>query len=93
MVWLVYISVNGTILVIFSEYQRRWVFLPRRASTEMYTELADERRGTNCMISADEHFADVQFRHVTPLTKTRGFSAFQFLPGAFDFQCNFVIGT
>ncbi|XP_037094233.1 soluble calcium-activated nucleotidase 1-like [Pollicipes pollicipes] len=44
----------------WSQRLRQWVFLPRRASSERYDDLADERRGTNLLLRADAQFADVQ---------------------------------
>lgn len=44
--------------VQWSSVHKRWFFLPRRASNESYAEEADESRGTNVLISADENFTD-----------------------------------
>jgi soluble calcium-activated nucleotidase 1 len=60
----------------------RWLFLPRRASQSTYSEADDEHRGTNYAISVSEDLHDCKVSRVTPLTNTRGFSAFQFVPGA-----------
>jgi len=70
--------------VRFHPVQRRWFFLPRRASTEEYNDVEDEKRGTNLMISTDEHFGDIKVSHIGPLINTHGFSSFVFLPGRDD---------
>ena len=38
------------------------MFLPRRASNEKYDDVADERRGTNILIRADETFSNFKVR-------------------------------
>ena len=39
---------------------KRWYFLPRRVSEEMYNDVLDERRGSNTAISMNEHFQDIK---------------------------------
>uniref|UniRef100_A0A914VAP0 Soluble calcium-activated nucleotidase 1 n=1 Tax=Plectus sambesii TaxID=2011161 RepID=A0A914VAP0_9BILA len=68
----------------WSDIHGKWFFLPRRASNEIYSEAADESKGTNLMLIADEHFKHVEVRKVGKLTPPRGFSAFQFIPGTND---------
>lgn len=71
--------------VQWSPVHRQWFFLPRRASKETYTEEADETRGTNDMIIADEHFTEFKTVKVgTVEDPRRGFSAFQFVPQTDD---------
>jgi len=60
--------------------ERRWYFLPRRASTLPYDEEEDELRGTNLIISLNEQFGDVKVTRIGTLDPTHGFSAFQFVP-------------
>ena len=36
------------------------------------------------MIFASEDFSKIEVKHITPLTPTRGFSDFKFLPGSKD---------
>jgi len=67
--------------VRFHPVQRRWYFLPRRASTEKYDATEDEKRGVNWIISTDEEFGDIKVWKVGPIIETHGFSAFVFLPG------------
>eukprot|EP01053_Blabericola_migrator_P002053 Blabericola_migrator_1__2052@NODE_1562_length_4269_cov_136_374108_g173_i2_p2_GENE_NODE_1562_length_4269_cov_136_374108_g173_i2NODE_1562_length_4269_cov_136_374108_g173_i2_p2_ORF_typecomplete_len464_score64_77Apyrase/PF06079_11/6_1e101_NODE_1562_length_4269_cov_136_374108_g173_i217523143 len=72
--------------VNWSPSRHRWVFLPRRMSTEPYEEEADESRGSNKILIADESFEeikviDVQYPEKFP---ERGFSSFKFVPGTDD---------
>jgi len=60
---------------------KKWFFLPRRHSTEMYNDVEDEKRGTNLMITADENFENINVTKIGPLNATRGFSSIVFLPG------------
>ena len=69
---------------VWSEIYRKWFFLPRRASTEKYTEEADERRAANLLFSSDEHFKDIQMQRIGPFNPVRGFSSFKFVPGTSD---------
>jgi soluble calcium-activated nucleotidase 1 len=70
------------------ESSKRWVFLPRRASTEPYDEVLDEQRAANIMILADENFEKVEVvKGMGPGSNIRGFSSFRFIP---DFPNEFV---
>lgn len=67
--------------VIWSEKSKLWYFLPRRASKDPYDDLLDEQRGTNILISANEHFTNItRLGVVGPLIKTHGFSSVKLLP-------------
>jgi len=66
--------------VRFNPKNRRWYFLPRRASTEVYNDALDERRGTNLAISTNENFKDIKFFHLGEKIPSHGFSAFVFVP-------------
>ena len=70
--------------ISWSPARRQWVILPRRVSKEAYDENEDERRGSNTVLLASEDFSKIEVRHITPLTPTRGFSDFKFLPGSKD---------
>ncbi|EJW85501.1 calcium activated nucleotidase 1 [Wuchereria bancrofti] len=70
--------------VQWSEIYKKWFFLPRRASKQAYNEAKDEERGTNYLLSASEDFSDIKYQQIGPLSSTRGFSAFQFVPGTSD---------
>uniref|UniRef100_A0A5S6Q4V8 Soluble calcium-activated nucleotidase 1 n=1 Tax=Trichuris muris TaxID=70415 RepID=A0A5S6Q4V8_TRIMR len=62
----------------------QWFFLPRRASKKPYSESEDEHRATNVLLRADACFQEVSVTYVGPLSATRGFSAFQFIPATGD---------
>jgi len=66
--------------VRFNPATRRWYFLPRRVSTEMYNDVLDESRGSNVAISTDEFFGDIKVFHLGHKIPTHGFSAFAFVP-------------
>jgi soluble calcium-activated nucleotidase 1 len=67
--------------VEWSDYHKRWFFLPRRVSKKAYDKAEDEHRGSNIIISVSENFDNIQVKHVGKLTKTRGFSTVKFVPG------------
>ncbi|XP_062311915.1 soluble calcium-activated nucleotidase 1b isoform X1 [Osmerus eperlanus] len=69
---------------VWSDLQRRWFFLPRRASSERYDETADERRATNLLLSCPADFDPVTAARAGPLNPTHGFSSFKFVPGTGD---------
>ena len=45
---------------IWSEFHKKWFFLPRRMSKQRYDEVQDERMGTNVLLSADDSFTDIK---------------------------------
>ncbi|XP_051957656.1 soluble calcium-activated nucleotidase 1-like isoform X1 [Xyrauchen texanus] len=69
---------------VWSERLQRWFFLPRRASSERYDETADERRGTNLILSCSSDFSQISVSRVGPLKPTLGFSSFKFIPDTDD---------
>jgi len=68
----------------WSQSLKKWVFLPRRISSESYDEVQDELRGSNLMILVEEDFSSAEVREVGVKTPTRGFSSFKFVPGTND---------
>ncbi|KAM9281018.1 LOW QUALITY PROTEIN: soluble calcium-activated nucleotidase 1 [Morus bassanus] len=68
----------------WSDTLQRWFFLPRRASHERYNEKADERRGTNLLLSCTQDFRDVTVGRVGEVIPTHGFSSFKFIPDTDD---------
>ena len=68
----------------WSDKQKKWFFLPRRASDLMYNDKDDERRATNVMLTCNEDFTDIQVRVIGELSLTHGFSSFKFIPGTDD---------
>ncbi|CAL1533529.1 unnamed protein product [Lymnaea stagnalis] len=69
---------------VWSDVHKKWFFLPRRASTETYDEVKDERRATNLMFIVDENFENIEVRKIGPVNPTHGFSSFKFIPGTED---------
>ncbi|KAF8381418.1 apy-1 [Pristionchus pacificus] len=73
--------------VQWSDVHKKWFFLPRRVSRETYDEDADEGRGSNVMVVADEYFRsppEVTRIGTNDEPSTRGFAAFQFVPNTND---------
>jgi len=70
--------------ISWSEVMKKWVVLPRRVSQEAYNEVADEKKGSNMVILANEDFSDLEVLHVGQITPERGFSTFKFVPGTHD---------
>lgn len=68
----------------WSDTLQRWFFLPRRASKESYEETADERRGTNLVLSCSPDFSEIKKSEVGVLNPTHGFSSFKFVPNTDD---------
>ncbi|XP_041673324.1 soluble calcium-activated nucleotidase 1 isoform X2 [Cheilinus undulatus] len=68
----------------WSDTLQRWFFLPRRASKEHYEETADERRGTNLILTCPPDFMDIRVSRVGELNPTHGFSSFKFVPNTDD---------
>jgi soluble calcium-activated nucleotidase 1 len=68
----------------YSEYQKKWFFLPRRCSTAKYNETLDETKGCNYLIIADESFSQIQTVQIGELKPSRGYSSFKFVPGTHD---------
>jgi soluble calcium-activated nucleotidase 1 len=72
--------------VLWSPILKKWVFLPRRVSSEAYDEVKDERHGSNKVVLVDEHFTtakvvEINMKNHDPL---HGFSTFAFVPGTND---------
>lgn len=69
--------------VQWSEFHRKWFFLPRKYSKLPYRPHDSETQGANFLLMADEDFKQIEKvdikSHYTDAA--RGFSAFQFLPG------------
>ena len=64
---------------------RRWIFLPRKASSRIpYTPADDERQGSNLLIVSSEHFQHMRVIEVGPLEPEWGFTAVRKLPGSKD---------
>ena len=70
--------------IIWDSGLRRWIVLPRKASQEAYTPLADETRGTNVLLLADENFSTIEQLNIGPLEPDWGFAAVRKVPGTND---------
>lgn len=70
----------------WSPHMRKWVFMPRRVSTEAYDDVEDEKRGSNKVVIVNESFTDAQVVEVKMASKDglHGFSSFAFVPGTDD---------
>lgn len=68
----------------WSEAHKKWFFLPRRCSTESYSEKKDEKMGCNLLISANEEFSVVHTTRIGELDPVLGYSSFKFLPNTND---------
>ena len=70
--------------VLWSAKQRKWLFIPRRISTETYDDVKDEHMGTNKLLIVNEKFTesklvDIKMNHVDTL---HGFSTAAFVPNS-----------
>jgi len=72
--------------VNWSPHMRKWVFMPRRISTEAYNDVLDEKRGSNKVVIVDEKFTKADIVEVNMASKDglHGFSSFAFVPGTKD---------
>lgn len=72
--------------VNWSPHMRKWVFMPRRISTEAYNDVLDEKRGSNKVVIVDEKFTKADIVEVSMASKDglHGFSSFAFVPGTKD---------
>jgi len=70
----------------WSPHMRKWVFMPRRISTEAYNDVLDEKRGSNKLVIVDESFKNFEVVEVNMANKDglHGFSSFAFVPGTKD---------
>ena len=70
----------------WSPHMRKWVFMPRRISREVYDDKLDEKRGSNTVIIVDETFNEAKIVRVKMASKDglHGFSSFAFVPGTND---------
>jgi soluble calcium-activated nucleotidase 1 len=66
---------------VWNNLDKKWYFLPRRASKESYDEDLDEKRGTNLLITADVDFKNVIYKEIGQVIPVRGYSSFKFVPG------------
>jgi len=72
--------------VNWSDSLKKWVFLPRRISSEAYDEVKDEKMGGNKVVLVSEDFSEVEVVTIKmeSLDPLKGFSSFAFVPGTND---------
>lgn len=70
----------------WSPYMRKWVFMPRRISSETYDDVLDEKRGSNKVVLVEEYFKGYEIVTVKMASTDglHGFSSFAFVPGTND---------
>jgi soluble calcium-activated nucleotidase 1 len=70
----------------WSPYLNKWVFAPRRVSSEVYDDVLDEKRGSNKIVLVDEDFTNAEVVTINMASKDglHGFSSFAFVPGTQD---------
>jgi len=60
--------------------KRKWVFMPRRSSSDPYSEELDEEKGTNIVLYASLDFSEITMTTVGELDLLLGISSFKFIP-------------
>lgn len=67
--------------VLYNPKIRRWMFLPRKASSEKpYDEVKDEKHGTNILIITDGSYYPLKMVQFGPLETEWGFTSLKMLP-------------
>ncbi|KAE8745396.1 Soluble calcium- activated nucleotidase 1 [Frankliniella occidentalis] len=69
---------------VWSNIHKKWFFLPRKMSKEIYHEDKDPYHGTNLLLTTDENFSNIDVVSVGEAIRTHGFSSFKFIPGTED---------
>lgn len=70
--------------IIWDEWLARWLVLPRKESREPYSPTADETRGTNLLLLANDDFSVIETLRIGPLEPEWGFAAIRKVPGTND---------
>lgn len=72
--------------VLWSPHLNKWVFLPRRVSSDPYDENKDEKNGSNKLVLVSEDFSSTQVVDIKMSDKDglHGFSSFSFVPNSKD---------
>jgi len=72
--------------ILWSDHLKKWVFLPRRISSNAYDEVQDERMGANKVVLVNDSFTEgtVVDIKLQVLDGLHGFSTFAFVPGTND---------
>eukprot|EP00560_Eucampia_antarctica_P003413 CAMPEP_0197831716 /NCGR_PEP_ID=MMETSP1437-20131217/11687_1 /TAXON_ID=49252 ORGANISM="Eucampia antarctica, Strain CCMP1452" /NCGR_SAMPLE_ID=MMETSP1437 /ASSEMBLY_ACC=CAM_ASM_001096 /LENGTH=414 /DNA_ID=CAMNT_0043434751 /DNA_START=318 /DNA_END=1562 /DNA_ORIENTATION=+ len=71
---------------LWSSHLKKWLFLPRRISSDKYDENEDERKGSNRMVLVDEKFTQTTVLDIkmSVADSLHGFSTVAFVPGTKD---------
>lgn len=64
----------------YDKHERRWYFLPRKASKVAFDPKIEEIQGTNLFLVRHQSSNKVWVHELGPLVKERGASAIKFLP-------------
>jgi soluble calcium-activated nucleotidase 1 len=71
--------------VLWHPEGRRWVVAPRKASANVpYSPEADQTKGTNLLLVANEDFSEIRVLRLGPEEPRYGFTALRQLPGIFS---------
>ena len=72
--------------ILWSSHLNKWVFVPRRISSDAYDENEDERKGSNKLVLVDEKFTSAKVVDIAMavVDKLHGFSTIAFVPGTKD---------
>jgi soluble calcium-activated nucleotidase 1 len=73
--------------VLWSEVLKKWIFIPRRVSSDMYDDVIDERKGTNKVVLVDDKFSNgevIDIKFAEGFDRLHGFSTAAFVPGTMD---------
>lgn len=74
--------------ILWSDVLRKWVFLPRRISSEAYDENKDERMGSNRVVLVNDSFTSGEVVEInmkkSDMDPLHGFSTFALVPNTGD---------
>lgn len=72
--------------VLWSEMLKKWIFIPRRVSSDTYDDVLDEKKGTNKVVLVNEDFTEGQVVDIqmkpSDLDPLHGFSTAAFVPNS-----------
>jgi len=72
--------------VLWSEMLKKWIFIPRRVSSDTYDDVKDEKKGTNKVVLVNEDFTEGEVVDIklkpTDMDPLHGFSTAAFVPNS-----------
>jgi len=68
----------------WSDVLQKWIFMPKKISTEKLDDESSKTAGSNMVVLADSEFGDIQVGSIGELSPTHGFASFKFIPGTGD---------